>query len=103
LPGQDAEQLGLKLHGDVAHFVEENGSFIGEFEASNFLIDGAGEGAFFVSEEFTFQQAGRDGGAIQLDKIASKRMLCSNCFSNSANRPRMLRTVATGSAVCSRA
>lgn len=40
---QDTEQLGLKLHGDVPDFIEEDGAFVGEFETTDFLGDGAGE------------------------------------------------------------
>ena len=32
--------------------------------------DGAGEGAFLVAEQLAFQQAGGDGGAIELDERA---------------------------------
>ena len=38
---------------------------MGEFEAADALGDGSGEGSFFVAEEFAFDQAGGDGGAVQ--------------------------------------
>jgi hypothetical protein len=41
---------------------------MGEFETADALGDGAGEGAAFVAEEFAFEQAGGDGGAIHFDK-----------------------------------
>ena len=47
---EDAEQLGLKNQREFANFIEENSAALGDFEKSFFLIDGAGEGAFFVAE-----------------------------------------------------
>ena len=37
-----------------------------QLQASDFLRDSSGEGAFFVSKQFAFQQAGRNCGAIEL-------------------------------------
>ena len=67
---QDAQEFWLELERDVADFVEEKSAAIGEFEAADFLVDGAGEGAAFVAEEFGFEQAGGNGGAIHFDEGA---------------------------------
>ena len=65
---QGAEELGLEIERDVADFVEEQGSAVGHFEAADFLGEGAGEGAAFVAEEFTFEKAGGDGGAVECNE-----------------------------------
>ena len=39
-----------------------------QFEASDALRDGAGERALLVAEHFAFQQAGGNGGAVELDE-----------------------------------
>ena len=39
-----------------------------QFETADPLGDGAGEGALLVAEEFAFQQAGGNGGAVELDE-----------------------------------
>ena len=67
---QDAQQFGLQLERDFAHLVEEDGAAVGEFEAPDALRDGAGEGALLVAEQLAFEQAGGDGGAIELDEGA---------------------------------
>ena len=53
------EQLGLELQRQVADFVEEDRPAVGEFEASGPARDGSGESAFFVAEEFAFDEFGQ--------------------------------------------
>src|SRR6202011_175932 len=65
---QNAQQLGLQLERNVADLVEQKRSLVRQFKAADFLADGAGEGALFVSEKLALDQAGRDGGAIELDE-----------------------------------
>ena len=67
---KDAQKLGLKVERDVADFVEKEGAFMSEFKAADALRDGAGEGTLFVAEELAFEQAGGDGGAVELDQRA---------------------------------
>lgn len=55
---EDAEELDLDVGGDVADFVEEEGSAVGLLEASDAVAVGAGEGALDVSEEFAFEECG---------------------------------------------
>jgi len=65
-----AKKFRLKFEGKVADFVKEEGAAIGEFEAANFLTDGAGEGAALVAEELGFEQTARNGGAINFNEGA---------------------------------
>ena len=41
---------------------------MGGFEAANAAVGGAGEGAFFVAEEFGFDEGGGHGGAVHGDE-----------------------------------
>src|SRR5437899_13084213 len=65
-----AEQLDLRLERQVPDLVEEDGPTVGKLEAADPPIDGAGEGALDVSEEFALDEAGRDGAAVDLDQGA---------------------------------
>ncbi len=67
---QNAKKFRLQFEWDVADFIQENGATVGEFEAANFLRDGAGERTTFMTEEFAFEQAGRDSGTIDFDESA---------------------------------
>ena len=53
---QDAQKFGLKLQWHLADFIQEEGSTIGQFEASRANADGAGERAFLVAKYFAFDQ-----------------------------------------------
>ena len=53
---QNAQEFGLQLDRNFADFVEEDRAAMGQFEAADALRDGAGEGAFFVAEQLTFEQ-----------------------------------------------
>jgi len=65
---EGAEELGLEFEGNVADFIEEEGAVVGHFEAADLLAERAGEGAAFVAEEFAFEEAGGDGGAVESDE-----------------------------------
>lgn len=64
----DAEDFFLYGEGDVAEFVEEEGAVVGLFEEAGASFVCAGEGAGFVAEEFGFDEAGAEGGAVELDE-----------------------------------
>jgi hypothetical protein len=68
---QNAQQLGLQRKWYVADFIEKKGSFIGQFEAANFLRYRPGEGAPLMAKELTFEQVEGNGGTVQLDKRPS--------------------------------
>ena len=59
----------MQFEGQVANFVEEERPLMGQLQAPEALREGACEGTFLVAEEFAFQQAGRDGGAVERDKV----------------------------------
>jgi len=80
---ENAEELGLEGKGDLTDLVEENGAAIGQFESAIPLVGRAGEGAFFVAEEFAFDERLGDGGAVDLDErlvgtLAVKENLVGN-------------------------
>ena len=53
---EDAEDFDLDGGGEVADFVEEERAVVGLFDVSVACSSGAGEGAFFVAEEFAFDE-----------------------------------------------
>lgn len=63
---EHAQQLGLELEGNFSNFIKEKSATVGEFEASHFLGDGAGEGSLFMAEKFALEEAGGNGGAVEL-------------------------------------
>ncbi len=67
---QNAEQLGLEFRRDVADLVEEQCPLVRQLKAAHLLADGAGEGALLVAEQLALQEAGGDGGAVELDERA---------------------------------
>ena len=77
---QDAQQFRLKFQRNVADLVKKERAFVGEFEPSRFLGDGAGERSFFVAEQLALEESKRDCGAIQFDESRS-RCDCSACES----------------------
>ena len=55
----------MKTGGDVADFIQKNGAMVGKLEQPDFsALFGTGESAFLMTEELTFQQCFRKGGAI---------------------------------------
>ena len=55
-------------NGHVADFVEKERAAVGLFEFAEMVGGSAGEGAFFVAEEFGFDQFGGNGGAVECDE-----------------------------------
>ena len=62
---EESEDFGLEGEGHVADFVEEDGAAIALLEFADAAAVGTGEGAFFVTEEFGFQEVFGDGGAVE--------------------------------------
>jgi hypothetical protein len=54
---EDAEELGLLADGDVGDLIEKEGAAVGQFEASDAVGAGVGEGAFDVAEELGLEGA----------------------------------------------
>ena len=64
---QDTQHLGLGGQAHIADFVQEEGAAVRLFELALVLLDGRGEGAFFVTEKFALYQFGGNGRAVDLD------------------------------------
>ena len=65
---EEAEEFDLDLGGEFADFVEEEGAIGGGFDEAFALGGGAGEGPFFVAEEFAFEEIFGDGVTIDGDE-----------------------------------
>ena len=65
---QHAQQLGLHFQRQFADFVQENRTGIGRLKKSLLRFQRSGEGAFFVAEEFAFNQRRNQRAAIDGDK-----------------------------------
>ena len=63
--GNHPQQADLAVGGHVADFVQKQGAAVGLFEAADPSAGSAGEGAFFVAEQFGFDQFIGDGGDVQ--------------------------------------
>ena len=61
---QHAQQLALRLHAEVPHFVEKEGAFVGDLEQPLLRGDRPGERSLDVAEQLAFQQRRRQGRAI---------------------------------------
>jgi hypothetical protein len=62
---QDAQQFGLELERNLADLIQKYCSPIGQLKPADLLRDGAGKGASLMPKQFTFQQSGWDGRAVQ--------------------------------------
>src|SRR6185503_9564819 len=72
-------QLGLRRFVQITHLVEKNTAAVGQFKLSAPRRSGAGERAFFMTEQFAFQELGRNRSAVDLHKrSAGKRTLPMN-------------------------
>ena len=75
---EHAQEFHLSLQLQFADFVEEESAFLGEFEKAGLRGIGAAEGAFFVSEEFAFDEVFGEGGAVDIDpgtSVAWRRLV----------------------------
>src|SRR5690554_703725 len=64
------QQFYLHGQGQVGDFVQEKSAAVGAAEQAGFVVDGAGEAAFLVAEEFAFHQFRRYGSAVDGDERA---------------------------------
>ena len=60
----------MRLAGQLADLVQEEGAAVGLLEIALPLADGAGEGPFLVAEEFGVDGALRDGSAVDRQVLA---------------------------------
>ena len=80
---QHAQNFRLRGGRHVADFVEENRAFVALLEFADALVGRAGERAFFVAEQFAFEQLFGNGGAID----GEERLLrCGRCDDKSRGR-----------------
>src|ERR1019366_1246457 len=60
----NAEQFALELRAELTDFIEEEGSTVGGADETERIAAGTGESAFYVAEEFAFEQRITQGGTI---------------------------------------
>ena len=65
---QDPQQLHLAGELQIADLVEEDGSSVGQFETSDAIDIGIGEGSLLVAEHLAFEEALGESAQIDLDK-----------------------------------
>src|SRR4029077_14089544 len=65
---EEAKELGLDFHGQVADFVEEKGAAGGELDLAPVVAERAGEGALDVPEQVAFEQFPGEAGTAYGDK-----------------------------------
>ncbi len=94
---QGAQELGLQVERQLAHFIEKERSLVRKFETPHLSCNRASECAFLVAEELAFQQPGGNSGAIHLHKRvlapvaeavnrAGKQFLAGSGFALDQNR-----------------
>ena len=65
---QYAQELDLHVHGDIAHFVDEQRAVVRQFKKADLLSRGACEGAFFMPEELVFEEMLGNRGRVYGDE-----------------------------------
>src|SRR5262249_48916658 len=63
---QNPQELHLRIQRKLTHFVEENSATVRQLEPSIAVGQRAGECAFGMPEQFTLDQTGADGSAVNL-------------------------------------
>ncbi len=61
---KETQELELKVRGDLADFIQKQGTPFGGFNAANFPGYRSCKSAPYVTKEFTFQEMLRKGGTI---------------------------------------
>jgi hypothetical protein len=67
---QYAQEFALQMQGDFTHFIQKQGSAIGQFKASRAFTGGPRESSFGMPEKLAFEQIRRNGGTIDTNKRA---------------------------------
>jgi hypothetical protein len=68
---KNTQEFGLQAGRNISHLVQEQGSLVGHFEATNLLRDSAGKSALLVAKKLAFQKIEGNSSAIQLYERAS--------------------------------
>src|SRR5208337_4863751 len=66
----ETQKLGLERGTQIGDFVEKDGAAVRRLQAARLIFDGPGKRAFYMAEEFTFEQLVRERGAVDNDKGA---------------------------------
>ena len=74
---EHAQQLGLRDQRHVADLVEKQRAVVGQLEAAGLAIVRAGERAFFVAEDFRFEQRVGQRRAVDRLELGVARRLSS--------------------------
>src|SRR4029077_12587838 len=61
---KDAQQLDLELGAHAADLVEEDGAAVSRLKPARFVVHGAGEGAFDMTEQLALKQAFAERPAV---------------------------------------
>ena len=86
---QEAQELDLCLHSQVADLVEEERAAVGGLGASDATADRTRERAFLVSEKLAFDEVFREGCAVQRDE---RLVLARGKFHDGAGEKLLART-----------
>src|SRR6516162_547650 len=65
---QNPQKFALRLKRERGDFVEHNRAFAAELQPAELAVDGTGEGAAFMAEQFALDQVGRQRSAIDFEK-----------------------------------
>src|SRR5580700_2995037 len=65
---QNAKEFGLQFDRNFSNFIQENRTPVSHFEATNALRDRPRKCSFLVTEQLAFEQARRNGRAVQLNE-----------------------------------
>src|SRR5688572_10798417 len=86
-----AEELALKLEGEMADLVEKESSPTRDLEESRLGRCRVGERALLVTEELTFQQGVGNRGAVHVDErsIPSRSVVVNRASEELLSRPRL--------------
>jgi hypothetical protein len=68
---QYPQEFGLQCRRNVAHLIQEERTFVGQFETADLLRDRTGERTSLVAERLAFQQIQWNGSAVQFHERAS--------------------------------
>ena len=65
---QRAQNLRLEFQREVADFIQEECSLMGQLQPADLLRDRSRKSPFFVAEQFAFKKAGGNGRAVEFDE-----------------------------------
>src|ERR1700758_5159683 len=78
---QHPQQFGLQFGRHLSDFIQEQSTFVCEFDTPDFLVYRSSKCSLFMSEKLTLEQTGRNRRAVKFDKC-----VIAPC-AQSVNRP----------------